>query len=70
MDRATCLYTRHVRGKGGLATLIGSQWDDKMINHGISPCHKTLWTTFNIEGQIVGIRNIYASNDYRERASF
>lgn len=68
-DKATCLYSGHQRGKGGVALLINLGWMSYIIEHNFSPSHRAIWVIFNINGVKVGICNIYAPNDYRARES-
>ena len=69
-NKAMCLSTCHNQGKGGLATLNRKHWTKKMVNHGMSPFHRAIWSSFNYKDKVIGFYNIYASNDYREREPF
>lgn len=41
---------------------------DRVVSHNYSPCHRAIWAIFKINGCNIGICNIYAPNDYRDRA--
>lgn len=68
--QAIGFHSNHDRGKGGTAILVGPKWADKIIANVVSPCQRALWITFKDKDCVFGICNIYATNDYRDRASF
>ena len=66
-DKALGFHSKHEKGKGGVAILVGPKWADSILQHGCSRCQRALWVTFKYEEDIIGVCNIYALNDYRER---
>ena len=47
--------------------LVRPKWVDSILQHGCSGCQRALWATFKTGEDIIGICNIYARNDYKER---
>lgn len=41
---------------------------DNILSHFYSPCYRANWAIFDINNTSVGVKKIYALNDYRERA--
>jgi hypothetical protein len=55
----------HVEGRE--ATTLMSLYFYLTIGHGIDLTHCLVWTSFPLNGQDLGLVNIYASNDSNER---
>ena len=65
---AKCFYSNHDKGKGGIATLINPNLEKMISVNGVSPCNRALWVIIECDEAEIGICNIYAPNDYRERS--
>ena len=66
-DKAIGFHSEHEKGKGGMEMLVGPKWADSIVQHGCSRCQRALWVTFKTGEDIIGISNICAPNDYKER---
>lgn len=64
---ATPFFTKHPKGKGGVAILLSPKWKSKVLKWGQSPCDRALWVIIKNDNETFGLCSIYASNDYRER---
>ena len=60
-------HYEHEKGKGEVAMLVGPKWADSILQHGCSRCQMTLWVTLKAREDIIGMCNIYALNDYKDR---
>ena len=63
------LFTKHDRGRGGIALLINPKWENYISENGCSPCQRAVWCTFQHDDNIFGICSIYALNDPKERSN-
>lgn len=67
-DKAVGFHSNHERGKGGVAILVNPKWESHIVEHGYSPCQRIIWVSLKRDEIVYGICNVYASNNYRERA--
>lgn len=61
-------FTKHEKGKRWVAILINRNWRNSILCFGVSPCNRAAWVTFQYGDSSFGLCNIYAPNDYRDRA--
>jgi hypothetical protein len=63
------LFTNYVEGKGVFSTLFFLKLVAPLIGHGTDPTYYMVWTLFDWDGQVLGMTNIYASNDVNDRVA-
>ena len=64
---ADTFSTRHPKGKGGTAILVGPNWRKKVAKWGISPCNRETWVSFKVDNFEFGLCSIYAPNEHLDR---
>ena len=60
-------FTKHPKGKGGTAILVGPKWRKKIDKWGNSPCNRASWITFKFDNFEFGLCSIYAPNEHLDR---
>lgn len=57
----------HLKGRGGVSLLVSPRWANFITANGCSPCNRAIQASVNINNTLLGICNIYGSNNYNER---
>jgi hypothetical protein len=63
------IYYDNFYGEGGVVVLVFPQVVSTIVDWGNDTLQRLLWVLLNLSGYLLGLENVYASNDSWEHAN-